>query len=460
MNTAQNWVTILRQEGLPSTVKRIGRKIFGVLIELLLEARFWLTLPRGAKVVKISEIAENFVSNEPAPEYPSIGTTYTQQDRVQDGTYWHNFYLAKRTNVSNQGYQLFNGRRVLFVLPVKAAGGGSNLVFLAAQAMRSMGVDAQILNLNIYRSSFEKSYPNTSVPLIYSDTEDVPEIAAAFDAVVATSNTSVSWIAPVQIKNTKPVIGYFIQDYEPYFYPPDTTEFHLAASSYTMIPNMVRCVTTQWIDDQIKDHHSVSCHVIGGYLDVDLFRPRPHPGSSWPDRPVHIAAMIRPVSERRGPRMTMEVLQLASKMYGSRLQFTLFGFEPGDPGFARLPKDFPWQLAGELRPAQVANLLNQCDIFVDYSVYQAFGLTALESMSCGLATIVPMQGGADTFAKHEENCLVVDTQNQTACFNALQQLVEDDFLRQKLQRNAIPAAVQFYPELPAYNLLDALFRND
>ncbi len=460
MNTAQNWATILRQEGLPSTIRRISRKIFGELIELLLQARFWLTLPRGAKVIKINPIAQNLLPYEDAPEYPSKGTTYNHDDRVRDGIYWHNCYIANRTNLSKQGHQLFNARRVLFVLPVKAAGGGSNLVFLAAQAMRSMGVDAQIMNLNIYRSSFEKSYPDTNVPLIYGDTEDVPEVAAAFDAVVATSNTSVPWIAPAQKKSTKLVIGYYIQDYEPYFYPPDTNEFHQAASSYTLIPNMVRCVTTQWIYDQIQEHHNVACHVIGGHLDTDLFRPRPSTGTSGTDLPVHIAAMIRPVSERRSPRMTMEVLRLASKMYGSRLEFTLFGFEPGDPGFVRLPKDFPWQLAGELRPPQVANLLNQCDIFVDYSVYQAFGLTALESMSCGLATIVPSHGGTDTFAKNEENCLVVDSHDQTACFNALQRLVEDDSLRQQLQRNAIPTAVQFYPELPAYNLLEALFRHD
>ena len=105
----------------------------------------------------------------------------------------------------------------------------------------------------------------------------------------------------------------------------------------------------------------------------------------------------------------MEILQQVSKMYGSRLEFRLFGCEADDPGFAPLPQDFPWQLAGELRPTQIANLLNEADIFVDFSDFQALGLTALESMACGLAVIVPMHGGTGTFAKHEENCLVVDT---------------------------------------------------
>ncbi len=167
--------------------------------------------------------------------------------------------------------------------------------------------------------------------------------------------------------------------------------------------------------------------------------------------------MIRPVSERRSPRMTMEILQQASKKFGTRLEFFLFGCQPSDPGFSRLPRDFPWRLAGELRPAQIANLLNQTDIFVDYSSFQALGLAALEALACGVATIVPGNGGTDTFARHEENCLVVDTSNQAACYEALERLIEDAELRNKLQSNSIPTAVKYYPELPAFNLLKAMF---
>jgi glycosyltransferase involved in cell wall biosynthesis len=251
--------------------------------------------------------------------------------------------------------------------------------------------------------------------------------------------------------------GYYIQDYEPLFYPPDSEDFYEASSSYTLIPNLVRCVTTRWIHDQIEQLHGVTSQIIGAHMDTDLFRPRQRTGLSWPERPLRIVAMIRPISERRSPRLTMEILQQASKMYGSRLEFILFGCQPDDPGFAPLPQDFPWNLAGELRPTQIANLLNDADIFVDFSVYQALGLTALESMSCGLATIVPIHGGTGTFAKHEDNCLVVDTHDPAACFSALQRLIEDDVLRQKLQASAISTAVKFYPEVPAFNLLNAIF---
>ncbi len=393
---------------------------------------------------------------EPGSINDYTGISAVTTNRILEGIRANNRYILDRENLVQQGRELFTNRRVLFVLPVKSAGGGSNAVFLAVQAMRKMGVDAQIMNLHTYHRSFERSYPDANVPIFFADTQDIPDIAGHFDAIVATSNTSVPWIVPALKKRPELVTGYFIQDYEPYFYPPDSADYHQAAESYTLIPNLVRCVTTQWIYDQIQQHHGVACNIIGAHFDTDLFRPRPRTSRLNPDH-VRIAAMIRPASERRSPKMTMDILQQVSKIYGARLEFSLFGCEPYDPGFAPLPKDFPWNLAGELRPTQIANLLNEADIFVDYSVFQALGITALESMSCGLATIVPMHGGTGTFAKHEENCLVVDTHDQSACLSALQRLIEDDSLRQKLQVNAISTPVKFYPELPTFNMLKALF---
>jgi GT2 family glycosyltransferase/SAM-dependent methyltransferase/glycosyltransferase involved in cell wall biosynthesis len=409
---------------------------------------------------RLSERANTMLAQKYGQQIIDEGTTDNRENRILEGIRSHSRYIIEREELIQQGRERFANRRVLFVLPIWVSGGGANVIVLATQAMRRMGVDAQIMNLYVHRPSFESSYPDLNVPVIYGDIEDIPNHAVYYDAVVATFNPTVSWIAPALRQRSDLKIGYYIQDYEPYFYPPNTDGFHKAADSYTLIPNLVRCVTTQWIYDQIQHYHGVSCYIIGASFDTDLFWPRPHQDPTWPDRPLRIAAMIRPHSERRSPRMTMEILKQASKMYGSMLEFKLFGCKPSDPGFGPLPQDFPWHLAGELRPMQIANLLNETDIFVDYSVFQALGLTAMESMSCGVATIVPDYGGTNTFARNEENCLVVDTHDPTACFNALQRLIEDHTLRQKIQKNAISAAIQFHPELPTYNLLSALFPVD
>jgi GT2 family glycosyltransferase/glycosyltransferase involved in cell wall biosynthesis len=412
------------------------------------------------KSYQTSQHARTVLAQKHGQRIIDESTADCRENRILEGIRSHSRYLLERENMLQKGRELFSDRRVLFILPAQVSGGGANLVLLAAKVMRQMGVDAQIMNLQIFRSSFESSYPDLHVPIIFGNIEDVPKVAIQYDAVVATHYPTVSWIAPALEKHPDLTVGYYIQDYEPYFYLPDTDDYRKAAASYTLLPSLVRCVTTRWIYDQIHHHHDVACHIIGAYLDTDLYWTRPRPAPSWPDHPLRIAAMIRPASERRNPKMTMEIMQQASKMYGSKLEFKLFGCKPSDPGFAPLPKVFPWHLAGELRPTQIASLLNESDIFVDYSVFQALGLTALESMGCGVAAIVPCHGGTSTFAKHEENCLVVDTHDQAACYKALQRLIEDHTLIQKLQKNAISTATKFYPEFPTYNMLKVLFPED
>ncbi len=44
-------------------------------------------------------------------------------------------------------------------------------------------------------------------------------VAQRFDAAIATFNPTVAWLAPAVKKQPDLVVGYFIQDYEPYFYP-------------------------------------------------------------------------------------------------------------------------------------------------------------------------------------------------------------------------------------------------
>lgn len=399
------------------------------------------------------------VQNQAQPSTSETIANY-HNNLVLYGIRSHNHQIIERESIIQQGHERHSNRRVLFVSPIRVLSGGANLIILAARAMQQMGVDVQIMNLQVHRAWFQKNYPDLKLPVVFGDIEDVPQIVVNFDAVVATSNPTVSWIVPASAKRPDMAIGYYIQDYEPYFYPPDSHEYRKATASYTLIPNLLRMVTTPWISDQIRLHHGVSCHVVGAHMDVDLFQPRPRTDLSWPDRPLRIAAMIRPTTDRRNPKMTMQILQQASNMYGSKLEFYLFGCKPTDPGFAPLAKDFPWQLAGELHSTQMANLLNESDIFVDYSVFQAFGLTALESMACGLSAVVPSKGGGGIYAKHEKNCLVVDSSDQNVSYSALQRLIEDDTLRPKLQMDAIATAAQFYPEFPALNILNALFSDD
>jgi len=405
---------------------------------------------------RLSQRAAEILAQRYGQAQMDQGVRYLVNDRVFEGIRARTRQIFERRSLIQQGQQAYKGRKVLFVLPIKHSGGGSNIVMKEALAMLVMGVDVSIFNFRAHRTPFEEAYPGLDLPVIYGEIDDIAKVSLRYDAVVATFNPSVAWIAPAAEEKEDLVVGYYAQDFEPMFYPPESDGYRQAWDSYTLIPNMVRFVKTPWTQQKIETKTGGSCHLAGPSMDVDLFVPRPRE-TEWPDRPLRVGAMIRPASLYRAPELTMGIFERLSRQYGHKVEIRLFGCVLDDPNFARLPQDFPWLMAGILGPQKVSNFLNELDVFVDYSSHQAMGLTAMEAMSCGVAVIVPKEGGAASFARHEENCLMVDTMDRGDCWQALVRLIDDHQLRTKLQKQAIRDMPQYYPEGPALKILKALF---
>jgi glycosyltransferase involved in cell wall biosynthesis len=363
--------------------------------------------------------------------------------------------MPEREELRAAGKARWEGRRVLCLLPVRGAGGGANVIVQEAEAARHMGVDFTLLNLRHLRAEFEAGYPDLSLPVRYvDDPAEIPALARRYDAVLATQNMSVEWM---HWDGASPVRAYYVQDYEPWFFPKGSDDHARAVRSYTAFPNLVRLTKTEWTQATVREHAGVECTVVGPSVDVDLFRPRRRRDGDWPSRPLRIAAIIRPDSPRRQPRLTLESLRGVARRHSRRVDIILFGCHPRDPAFRALPHQFRWRSAGPLTRPQTAALLNEVDIFADFSSFQAMGLTALEAMACGAAVIVPQVGGAAAFAESERNCLTADTSTADGAAAALERLVVDAELRRDVQCQAIEDAAAWFPERAAYRLLLALF---
>lgn len=364
--------------------------------------------------------------------------------------------LAERAGLLAEGRQRFGGRRLLVLLPVDAPGGGANVVLAEAAAWEGMGVEVHLFNLAHNRQLFAAAYPANRLPVHFGSPEEARRLGAAFDGVIATWHASVEWLPPAG-----PAVGYYVQDFEARFFPPDSPQAQAAAASYRARPDLRLFTKTEWNRQAVLDETGAVCGVVGPSVDIDRFFPLPAgPLHASPAAPLRVTAMIRPSSPRRSPRLTMEILRRLSHHYGERVAITLFGVAPQDPGFAELPQDFDWQLAGMLETERVAALLGRTDIFVDFSTWQAMGLTALEAMAGGAAVIVPAAGGATSFVRHAENALVVDTTSPEACWRALRSLADDDALRQRLRAEAIRDACAFFPERAALKILEQLWGGD
>ena len=264
-----------------------------------------------------------------------------------------------------------------------------------------MGVDVQIFNFKKFKPGFSQSYPNLDVPVIYENEENLGLLGKEFDAVIASANYSVKWLQPLQNNFNKPILGYYIQDYEPMMYPNGSLESEKAKESYTMIDN-IKCFTkTNWNQETLLNGIGIKPNVVGISVNIDLYRPLK--SIEYGLKPTTIVAMIRPSSPYRNPDFTLSVLKKISNKYGKNVDIWLFGTHDIKPYFPSDLLDFQWKQLGKLTQNQVAAVLSQADIFTDFSTYQAMGLTSLESLACGSSVIVPQKGGSKEFVKHKYN---------------------------------------------------------
>jgi GT2 family glycosyltransferase/glycosyltransferase involved in cell wall biosynthesis len=385
------------------------------------------------------------------------GVEACRTDRVLEGVRARVGIAPPRADLIEAGRQRWEGRRLVFLLPIAKPGGGGHVVIQEAHAMLRMGVDVRLLNLRGARQGFEGWHPGLELPVVFvDDPSGVAEACEGFDAVVATVCFSVEWMEGL-VGRERPTRGYYIQDFEPAFTRPGTAEHSSALRSYTRFPDLVRFTKTEWNRQAVKENVGVDCTVVGPSVDLDLFRPRPRLWDAPRDGPLRVAAMVRPSTPWRQPALTMEVLREFTARHDHEAEVILFGCEPSDDAFRALATDFRWRHVGMLTRPRLATLLNEIDVFADFSEYQAMGLTAMEAMACGATVILPRSGGAGSFARHRENALLVDSGKPGDCIAALERLVEDIPLRQRLGRQAALDVCRFPPEQAAFRILAALF---
>jgi glycosyltransferase involved in cell wall biosynthesis len=182
-------------------------------------------------------------------------------------------------------------------------------------------------------------------------------------------------------------------------------------------------------------------HKVQPGLDPDVYFPCSRARADG--SPVHVAAMVRPSTPRRAAKLTMDVLEELDLRYDSAVKLHIFGSSDAVVAHHGLTPDFPVVNHGKLRLEEVADVLRMSDVFLDLSKYQAFGRTGLEAMACGCVSVLPRFGGADEYAVHRQNALVVDTADFDECLAAAGELIDDGALRARLRRAGYATAERY-----------------
>lgn len=338
---------------------------------------------------------------------------------------------------------------VMFVLPSGGGGGGSNSVAQEAMGLARLGVDVRLaVNVPNY-AKFLASYPELEtlkVPVLsYADGAGLAEHLASCKLAVATTNASVFDVANARAELMKgepkavPKFAYYVQDYEPLFYPANSERWIKAGQSYAALKDAMLFAKTNWLCDIVYANHGIKVLKVIPSIDHDVHYPNLRRAGS----PLSVVAMLRPATPRRAPKRTVRIMRAIADKY-TDVSMQVFGATDAELEAAGIGLPANVKNWGVLKRSQVPDLLRSSDLFLDLSDYQAFGRTGLEGMACGCIPIVPVLGGTSEYAVHGRNAFVVDTRSDREVLAAIDTFISmSPGSRAEMRQAALETSAEF-----------------
>jgi GT2 family glycosyltransferase len=335
---------------------------------------------------------------------------------------------------------------VAFLLPGLSEGGsgGSHSIYQEVLGMRELGISARIVVPHTTWERVRSTYEDAEdVFEVFSGEDDLAARTSTADVISATHFKSVALLGRLRELREDFLAAYYVQDYEPFFVSAGETDLEEALASYTALEDMVLFAKTHWLCNVVGARHGVRVHKVEPSIDERLFRPAAG-GEEERDRgPVRILAMVRPRTPRRQPFSTIALLEGLLKQMPTEVEVRTFGCQRVElTRFTRSAPILDGHL-GVLNRRAVAEQMRRADVFLDMSMYQAFGRTALEAMASGCTALVPRLGGVWEFVEHEQNALAVDTLDLEASLEALSALVGDRARLRDMQECARSRGARF-----------------
>lgn len=350
--------------------------------------------------------------------------------------------------------------RILFLLPSSMAGGGSTSVVQEALAYESFGITVRILLWDTSIPLFTTVFPEAAHlfrpwPKRVMSTEDslsmqkIYQYGGLFDVVIATVWISVSVMLEMFKRSPSFLPVYYVQDYEPWFYPPDNEHARAAAATYAAVRDVggVLLGKSTWIKNLLWEKHGVWLEKVPG--GIETLCGSAVVAQRWIGErrgPLRIAAMVRPSTPRRNPLLTLQVLRAVKRSLGVGATIRVFGCTIDDLQNLQLRSgeadllDFDFEHLGILNRSGIADLFLHSDVFVDLSEWQAFGRSAAEAMTCGSIALVTDQGGAEEIIDSGFNGFLVNATDISATIRTLGAFISDPLRLNYMQQNAAEVA--------------------
>ena len=259
------------------------------------------------------------------------------------------------------------------------------------------------------------------------------------DALIATAWQSADAIA--RAPASAGARFYFVQHYESLYHGDP------ARVDATYALPLRKIVISTWLKDIMKERFGSAAEVLVTPVDRDLFHPVEgvRPGDALR------VLMLHHDYPWKGVREGLEAVAAVKVRHPEVL---LVGFGVKRPREA-LPYD---EFHENLPQERLAWLYSSCPIYLCPSWDEGLGMPPMEAMACGAALVTFDNGGCRDYAKDGETALVAPRRDVAALAQALERMVTDTQLQERLARQGQAFVTSRFDWDRAAELLEGILR--
>ncbi|MEN4917343.1 glycosyltransferase family 4 protein [Achromobacter spanius] len=263
---------------------------------------------------------------------------------------------------------------VNWFIPRPGRGSGGHLnIFRFVRNLEAQGFECRLISTvtnipGMTPEQMEMDIANWFFPLkakVYIGAESAPPAAIS----IATG-----WHTAYDVRNFQSTLHkcYFVQDFEPHFYPVGT-DYALAEETYRF--GFTGITAGGWLATKLAADYGMRAYSVGFSYDRDLYRPMPVPHEGR-----RVFFYTRPSTPRRGFELGLAVLAEVARRHpdvvavlaGGRLGQWEIPFKHVDSDIVDLGK--------------LSELYNSCDVALVLS-FTNLSLLPLELMACGVPVV-------------------------------------------------------------------------
>lgn len=304
-----------------------------------------------------------------------------------------------------------------WVIPYFGRGGGGHMtIFRTIQLLERMGHQCRVYLVDSAHMPSEPMrlqalvhewYLPIKAPVCHLDGEMAPA-----DVVLATAwNTAYA----VRASNCAPAKAYFIQDYEPHFYPMGA-EWQFAEDTYHF--GFYGLTAGTWLEQRMREKYGMHARSFPLAVEHDIYYPEP----ALKGERRRVFAYMRPHTARRG----FELAALALRKVKERFPDVEIHIAGAELPASALP--FPFVGHGVLDFAGLRRVFSSSDVALCIS-FTNYSLLPQELAACGCPVVdIDVES---TRAAYPKGAVVLAPPNAEGIAQELSRLLEDEAYRQR-----------------------------